>query len=410
MIKHKLYVSLFTLVAAFISCSKIDNALDTPDMEYLSVDITTTSLVDGIADPEGLKVVFENFTEGVRIERPLTHGVTRIDSIIPGTYSINVSGIQEVDGKNYLLNGSKINQLLIDHGQQIDIAVSGATVGPLAFSEVFYAGTSPFYFRNQFYEITNNSDETVYLDGLYFANLTPGTATTTLPIWPESDDGKYVYAERIWRIPGSGSDYPLEPGASFSIAQFAANHQLPQYSPDSPIDCSSSEFEFNMDNANFPDQPATDMEHVFYNGFASKGTLPQYLTAVFGGAYVIFTVPEGEAYDPANDPTLKTRNLGTTSPSLYAKIPIEYVVDAVEAGHNENMIAAKRVASVLDAGMTYVGATYNSKGVRRKKIGERPDGSPILQDTNNSSEDFERLVTPTFRHFGQHIPTWSSAN
>ena len=165
-----------------------------------------------------------------------------------------------------------------------------------------------------------------------------------------------------------------------------------------------------MDNANFPDQPATDMEHVFYNGFASKGTLPQYLTAVFGGAYVIFTVPEGEAYDPANDPTLKTRNLGTTSPSLYAKIPIEYVVDAVEAGHNENMIAAKRVASVLDAGMTYVGATYNSKGVRRKKIGERPDGSPILQDTNNSSEDFERLVTPTFRHFGQHIPTWSSAN
>ena len=218
MIKYKLYISLCTLVAAFISCSKIDNALGTPDMEYLSVDITTTSLVEGIEDPEGLRVVFENFTEGVRIERPLRNGLTRVDSIIPGTYSINVSGIQEVDGKNYLLNGSKINQLLIDHGQQIDIAVSGATVGPLAFSEVFYAGTSPFYYRNQFYEITNNSDETVYLDGLYFANLTPGTATTTLPIWPESDNGQYVYAERVWRIPGSGTDYPLAPGASFSSA------------------------------------------------------------------------------------------------------------------------------------------------------------------------------------------------
>src|SRR5690606_41812827 len=143
------------------------------------------------------------------------------------------------------------------------------------------------------------------------------------------------------------------------MRRIAPTHRFTQHSPHSPIDCSSSEVEFNMDTANFPDQPATDMEHVFYNGLASKGTLPQYLTAVFGGAYVIFTVPEGEAYDPANDPTLKTRNLGTTSPSLYAKIPIEYVVDAVEAGHNENMIAAKRVASVLDAGMTYVGATYN---------------------------------------------------
>lgn len=72
------------------------------------------------------------------------------------------------------------------------------------------------------------------------------------------------------------------------ISQFAANHQLDIYNPQSPIDGSSSEFEFNMNNPNFPDQAAYDMQHVFYQGKAEMGSIPQYLTSVFGGAYVIF--------------------------------------------------------------------------------------------------------------------------
>lgn len=406
------YICLYALalLLALASCKKIDNALDAKDIEYLSVNLIAHSIAEGVTNTDGLKVVFENFTEGYKVEQILTSGTNKIEKLIPGTYSINITGNTEYNNKKYYLSGSKINHIIIKDNENIEIDVNGATVGPLAFSEIFFAGTNPFYFRNQFYEITNNSDETVYLDGLYFANLTPSTATTKLPIWPEEDKGEYVYAERVWKIPGNGTQYPLVPGASFSIAQFAANHKLPQYSPASPIDCSTSEFEFNMNNPNFPDQPATDMIHVFYNGLAGKGSLPQYLTSVFGGAYVIFNIPTGVKYDPVSDKTMQTRDLGTTSATLYAKIPIKYIMDGVEAGQNENMIAAKRVASVLDAGMTYVGATYNSKGVRRKMTGKRANGTPILQDTNNSTEDFERMVTPTFRFFGQAIPAWSSAN
>lgn len=404
-----IYTGIVAVILSFTSCEKINSASEADDIQYITINLTANSIAEGGTSTEGLKAVFENFTEGYKVEHTLTAGVNKIEKLIPGTYSINITGESEYNGRNYYLIGSKINQVIINDGEDITIDVNGATVGPLAFSEIFYSGTDPFYFRNQFYEITNNSDQTVYLDGLYFANLTPSTATTTLPVWPAEDGAKYAYAERIWKIPGTGKEYALGPGESFSIAQFAANHKLAQYSPASPIDCSTSEFEFNMDNANFPDQPAEDMVHVFYNGFASKGTLPQYLTSVFGGAYVIFSVPEGELYDPANDPNLKTRNLGTTSTSLFAKIPVQYIMDGVEAGHNENMIAAKRVPSLLDAGLTYVGATYNSKGVRRKKIGTRANGTPILQDTNNSSEDFERMVTPTFRFYNQGIPAWSSA-
>jgi len=146
---------------------------------------------------------------------------------------------------------------------------------------------------------------------------------------------------------------------------------------------------------------------VFYNGSSEKGTVPQYLTSVFGGAYVIFKVPEGKTYDPVNDATLRTTNLATTSTTLYAKVPVKYVLDAVEAVDNEAAIQYKRIPSLLDAGATYVGATYNGLGVARKKIGENADGTPILQDTNNSTDDFDRGVTPQFRRSNSKVPSWN---
>jgi hypothetical protein len=412
MIKRNIYQLTvgFCSMLLLMACDKVNSVLDVGEVEYVKLKIEAIPVLSNIESTAGLKVVLENYTEKYRIEKVLATDVLEIDSIIPGNYTITISGELESGLDRYYLNGSMANRLLMPGSQDIQIPVDGAKVGPLAISEIFYAGTSPFYFRNQFYEITNNSDETVYVDGLYFANLHPTIATTTLPVWPAADKNTFVYAQRIWKIPGSGRDYPLQPGASFTIAQFAANHKLPQYNPDSPIDASLSEFEFNMDNPNFPDQPALDMQHVFYNGRAAKGGVPQYLTSVFGAAYVIFRVPQGEIYDPATDTDLQTRDLGTTSAMLYAKIPVKYVMDGVEAGHNESMIAAKRMASVLDAGMTWVGATYNSRGVRRKKVGTRADGSPILMDTNNSTEDFERQVVPAFRYYKQGVPTWSRAH
>lgn len=389
-------------------CSKIQDARDTEKIGHYSVAITAPSEIAGVNTSAGLKIVFENFAEGFKLETELKDGTTKVDGLIPGLYSINISGrVEAAGGKTYYLNGSKINYAIFNNNDSINIPVNGLQVSPLVFSEIFFAGTNPFYFRNQFYEIYNNSDRTIYLDGLYFANLTPTTATTTLPVWPAADGSNYAYAERVWRVPGNGTQYPLLPGESFSIAQWAANHQLPQYSPASPVNCLPAEFEFNMDNPTFPDQPAVDMQHVFYNGSASKGTLPQYLTSVFGGAYVIFQVPAGEVYDPVGNPELRTRNLASTATTQFAKIPIRYILDAVEAGNNQNSISAKRVPSVLDAGMTYVGATYNSLGVARKKGAENADGTPIYIDANNSTEDFERGVVPQFRRHGSKMPAWN---
>ena len=309
----------------------------------------------------------------------------KVDGIIPGIYSVTVSGTAiDTENSEYYINGNSVNAALFKHGSALNIEVQGLKVSPLIFKEIYYCGSRPekggVYFRDQFYEIYNNSADVLYLDGIYFANLTPGTATTKLPIWPEADGNNYAYGERVWKFPGNGTEYPLAPGESCIISQFAANHQLDIYNPQSPIDGSSSEFEFNMNNPNFPDQAAYDMQHVFYQGKAEMGSIPQYLTSVFGGAYAIFRVPEGETWDPVNDENMKTTDLSKPNSNVYyAKIPVKYVLDAVEAVDNESKMNAKRVPGVLDAGITWVGATYCGLGIARK-LSTGEEGNPIIRE------------------------------
>lgn len=397
------------------SCNSFDIAENVKEVEPISVNINVSSSIPGITSFNGFTLTFKDVKYGIEYQRTLTSNEDTVSGLLPGIYQIDISGkAADLNNDIYLLSDNKVNFPLVSDNTLLDFNVSGLRESNLLFKEIYFAGSkTPLntnYFRDQFYEIYNNSeDQVIYLDGVYFANLTPVTATNKLPLWPESDGNRYAYADRVWKFPGNGSDYPLAPGESVVISQFAANHQLPQYNPNSPIDGSSSEFEFNMNNPNFPDQPAEDMEHVFYNGLAVMGSIPQYLVSVFGGAYVLFKPLGEEVYDPVNTDSLKTTDLSSSSTKLYAKVPIRYVLDAVEAGHNETMLTAKRVPASLDLGMTYVGETYNSKGVTRKKIGERADGTPILQDSNNSTEDFERGVTPQFRRYGARKPAWSQS-
>ncbi|MCS4226477.1 DUF4876 domain-containing protein [Sphingobacterium sp. BIGb0165] len=405
----KVYIILAGLsLLVFGSCKKINTALEVDAVQYYRIQVNARSTVPSIEDLDGLAVKFTNFKEGIVREGKIENGQAVMDSLPPGLYSINIAGLKKDKlDDSYYLNAGAVNYAIVTNDQTLDLQVGGLKQSPLIFSQIYYCGSAPFYFRDQFYEIYNNSEEIVYLDGLHFATLTPTIATTVLPVWPVEDGNKYVYADRVWKIPGKGKDFPLLPGESIDIAQFAANHKLAQYNRASPIDCSTAEFEFNMDNPNFPNQPALDMQHVFYNGNASKGSVPQYLTSVFGAAYVIFRVPEGGNWDPVNDNNLKTRNLGATGTQLFAKIPRTYLWDAVEAGHNANMITAKRVPAEVDAGMTYVGATYIGQAVARKVREQKNNGAPFFMDTNNSTDDFERNVIPQFRRNGEKKPSWS---
>lgn len=413
-----IYIVSLAWMLLVSSCDSFRDVKGVEDVASMSVAVNIQLDVENLAEIKDLTLKFDNYDEDLHLSQKCAVGKVEMDGVIPGIYTITVSGtVLNADGDEFYVNGNLVNKALFGNVNEVDVMTQGLKVSPLVFKEIYYAGsrseTGGVYFRDQFYEIYNNSSSVLYLDGLYIANLTPSKSTLTLPVWPEEDGDNYAYAERVWKFPGNGTDYPLEPGESCVISQFAANHQLPQYNPLSPIDGSTSEFEFNMNNANFPDQPAYDMVHVFYDGKAEMGTVPQYLTSVFGPAMVLFQVPQGETWDPVNDASMKTTDLSKpNSDTYYAKIPVKYVLDAVECIDNESKVNAKRMPAVLDAGITYVGATYCGLGVARKlsldENGEpirRENGALIFQDTNNSTDDFERGVVPMLRRYDVKMPS-----
>ena len=415
----KKYISIIATCLTLSACDSFNELESVKEIEPISVDVALDFNIANVAEMKDLTLKFDNYDEALHYEKVVSGEKISMEGILPGIYTVNVTGTAiDTEGNEYYLNGSVVNQGIFQEGSSLNLTVKGLKISPLVFKEIYFAcSRTPLnksYIYEQFYEVYNNSSSMLYLDGIHFANLYPDKSSTKLPLWPEEDGDDYIYALRVWKFPGSGKDYPLQPGESCVIAQFAVNHQLDIYNPASPVNNSSADFEFYMDNTNYPNSPAPDMEHVFYEGKAEKGKLKQYLTTVFGGAYVAFQVPEGETWDPVNDPKMQTRDLSTTKATLYAKIPIRYVLDAVEAIDNESKTSSKRLPGVLDAGITWVGDSYNGLSVCRKfslnEDGEpiqRENGAYIYQDTNNSTDDFERGVVPVLRRNNAGMPEWN---
>jgi hypothetical protein len=194
-------------------------------------------------------------------------------------------------------------------------------------------------------------------------------------------------------------DYMLNPGESIIIAQMADDHNKSNLNPNSPVNLITAEFETLVRTTSLiQDNPAINMTMAFW-----PRPTPQWLTTVFGGAFVLFFPPE--PIDP-NSPTEVVSPVGSSTQSF--RIPIESVVDALENVGNPNQIQLKRMPAVLDAGAMTVGGTYLAKSVARKVKETLQDGRVILYDTNNSTNDFEVMDPPVIRRYGAKAPSWNT--
>lgn len=425
--KKLIYALLSVMTFGLVSCDQFNEASDAQNVIGQDVRVSVWTKAGSRAESgnvtfgDDMLITMDNYTEGLHYEQKFSGSECVVKDVVPGVYSMSVSGTAyDVDGSPILLMANIVNRPILASsasgsnqatGAEISIEVKGAQIGNIVFSEIYYCGSSPWYFRDQFYEIANNSDEVQYLDGLYFANTEPIDFNKVKPIWPAEDEDGYVYASRVWKFPGSGTDYPLQPGESCVVAQFAADHRLPTFNPNSPIDGSQAEFEFYMNSATYTDQPAENMLHVFYDGSAEMGSMEMYLTSVFGVGLMVFRVPEGVDWDPVHDSAMNTPDLGSKYGTLYAKVPVEYVVDAVECVRNASYNDTKNFPAIMDGGFVTVGNSYLGVGVARLVDEEATatSGHVKYKDTNNSVKDFESGVVPVM-HRHSTAPAWSHVN
>lgn len=387
-------------VLAFVSCDKTVKPIS------VTVSIVETAFEEGVPAPESYEVKLVNIATNVETTAQTANGIATIAGILPGIYNISAAAVVTRDGFAYNIAGSASNVNFATDAQNQPIEVSAVKSSALIFKEIYTAcAGETYYIRDQYYEVYNNSSETVYVDGLCIAACVYASYDGVRYNWQIADPEKYVFAEVVWQLPGSGNEYPLKPGESIIIAQWAVNHQNENLNPASPVDLSGAEFEAVEKESTLwnglviTDNAAVNMKKVVMAGYGYE--MPQWMTAASGAPYIIF-FPEGGSL--SNEDYIAVDGSSYTA----REIPIGCIVDAVEAVADETIVANKCFSAPLDAGAIWWSAPYSGESISRKIFETKEDGRVVYQDTNNTTNDFVVNKTPVIRRDNAGTPSWNT--
>jgi len=424
-------LSIFILLFALIiqSCSNDDNENEALKPVDFSVSLKYDETFNSQVVKKASVTIVNTETANKYTVESDESGVATFKQILPGTYSITatkvIASAEFTETFGYTpteaeinFNGAASSVIVNATAVASNIEMKTSTVGDFVIKQIYYAGSDTkkgAIFRDQFIEIYNNSNTVQYADGLYMALLTGSTSTTVLAYslpngqfdWSKSEgmtlgseaNTNYVYALNIIKIPGSGMQYPVEPGKSIVIAQNALNHKanyvdnkgktVSIVSPELTVDLSTADFEsflgtaddvyqYDIQNSAVPDVD------IAYWGNSNNDMI---LDANGRHSYVIFKMKDTEfaALRKYKNPK------GDTNQAL--QIPVSVIIDGVDTTKDlGSNLVPKKLPSQIDGGNTYVpSGAYSSKSVMRKTK-TTIAGRIVLQDTNNSTNDFVEVT------------------
>ena len=275
--------------------------------------------------------------------------------------------------------------------------------GKLVIGKVFYAGSTRLngatpknYMKHLYIELYNNSAETINVAGTYIAmaNSDGGTVAWTAADMVD-DKADCAVVKQIFQIPGTTVE--MQPGKSLVITNCAVDHSE---IAEGNVNLSDADFEAKSTNNAFNDHsenvPALTMIKTF-------GTT-DFINFLTPGPDGIVLLPADT--DISNCPT--TYGKGKTTGNLYTVVPMANSIDCVDIVKQKTPSADdKRFSETYDAGFTCTAdpGTFSCQAVARKVVSTEADGRKVLQDTNNSSEDFETLSNVQPRVYGEGIVT-----
>ncbi len=254
----------------------------------------------------------------------------------------------------------------------------------LVFSELQlpgrYDGRYPEYLWFTYFELHNNTDSTIYLDGMLWGwawdVARDGVLYSCAVTEPFRNDPLGLWAKYIHRFPGSGNDYPLAPGQTALVALDAVDHSVVH--PNLP-DLSAADFELegsaDADNPDVPNLPEVGPHHWPYgHGVEPRSIAPMFLAQPLDLNTLV------QQRDPfwGHD---------------WVRIPTELVLDVVEADrmspdHDVLAPCALSVPRSMDrlprAWLAWEDATLTIQ----RKVLHIIDGQSVLQDVNTSFVDF----------------------
>lgn len=322
-------------------------------------------------------------------------GVASFVGLTPDVYTVStswqVSAAQYAayTGDNVATDGATItgslNALTVNRDASINLNTHVAVNRNVVIGKVYYAGSKDNnkknYLAARYIELFNQSDSAVDVAGMYIVLLeSESTPAFTLNNLHDEFADSVVLAKQIFRIP-TDKQYKVLPGQTVLIVNSAVDHSV------------SAAHENNLTLADFeakdatgrtrnnPDVPALTL---VYSAYASISQLNLSQSGPCGVA-LLRTNDEVSAWP-------KTYAYGKTKGTEFVKVPVRYIVDAVDVlkkGTQGVDVSTKRLYANIDAGYTNIQSASGYTGeVVVRKVARKTALRLVLQDTNNSSNDF----------------------
>lgn len=400
------YVALLLLWAMIGACTDFGSA----GVQHTDTQLPVTT-PEGVKDLQivSQKVQVTNLSTGTTTTLTTLDNLTLPEGLYDMVYSADVtytaqSSYNETAQAHGRLTGKAENVQVTGTTTHVKIdTYLSAETDDFIFEEIFFSGTLRSsglqYYGDSYIKIYNNTDHVLYADGLAFCEskfkstqyfeYSPDIRKDTMSVWS------------LYVIPGSGHDHPVLPGHSLIICDTGIDHRTAN--PNS-FDLSAADWEW-YDVSTRPDHMDIDSETVPNLDKWYCYTLSFYVLHNRGfTSFALARIPIDKLqYLKDYKYTYKyTMYLpaGTFPMEQDAyKIPNSWIVDGVNCS-----IEAKRLWNILppsvDAGWTHCGKidkdeTRYFRSVRRKLQYLNADGTMHLQDTNNSTEDFNTECIPS---------------
>jgi len=363
--------------------------------------VVNTAQVTVVLHADGIQEVTEIELKAHDINMNKDYSNSALMITVPvGYYDLSVHALGDGQAIRAYKRGIKV-----EHDCTIEMEASFVS-GDAGFvlAEIFFAGTETpegkRYIGDKYFVLFNNAADTLSADGLILieADL---NSVQKYDLGDHDFRDKYFAVDAMYRIPGDGNTYRVAPGQMILIADNAMNHTAANANS---FDLSTADFEWYDVSSS---AGATDVDNPDVTNLDKLYCYTQTIWVPHNQGHKSFGLarfPEGvteEAYFATDSLYVKYDYEVLTSAGTFSQsrksymIPNEWIVDMVNMAPSETFQWLTS-SDKLDAGYAYVAPTGSDvtrfgKAVRRKtKV--TLNGVRTLQDTNNSSDDFEMGV------------------
>ena len=392
---------LIYILTVLIASACTDFNASNPYEETLNILTVKAQWTLEDALPAGFNVQAEDMNTGAGYVSVTDAQGVAVFNLPNGLYRIVISGR---DGEN-IFNGSADRVAVSGKSVELTLPLAISKAGSIIIKEIYCGGCKKLpqegdYQTDQYIILHNNDFNVQYLDNLCLGTLSPYNSTSVNP-WTVKDEltGTVTYPDflpviqAVWKFPGDGDDFPLQPGEDAVVCLRGAIDHAAQFPLSVNLDVPGYFVCYNaayFSNTMYHPAPGANIaEDRYLDVVVKTGQANAYTLSISSPTVVIFRAEGMTIEEFVREEDNITPVPGSIVDNV-VKIPFGWLTDAVEVFDGRSTTNVKRLPPGADAGYVTQTDIFTGRSLMRKtdEAMSLAVGYEVLVDTNNSSEDF----------------------